>query len=161
MIKKILKQKNEYKILFIGSENAGKTTILHNLFKTKIESIEPTFGYQIHNFKYPKYNVNLNVLDLGGQLSLQKYWNNFYEKIDGIVFVYDLTDERNYVELFMKVIDENEKVPFIILGNKCDLVDINFEEKEMENGKKFVCSGKTGFYLELAFDWLIQKIIKT
>src|SRR5690349_16897296 len=90
MIKKIKNERSEVKILVVGPDNAGKTTILHKVFNRDVTRIAPTFGYQIHHFKYNLGECyNLTVLDVGGQSSFRKYWCNYYDKIDGMIFVYD------------------------------------------------------------------------
>ncbi|KAM0687083.1 ADP-ribosylation factor protein 3 [Conglomerata obtusa] len=165
MIKKILKSKNEYKIIFIGLDNAGKTTILHNLFDKKINNIAPTFGYQIHNleYNYKERLLKITALDIGGQSCFRKYISNFYEKLDGIVFVTDCCDTRSYAEWFTTIMDDNEKIPFIMLDNKCDLkkdVDANVMKSLCEYGKYFLCSGKTGFNLQIAFNALLDMILQ-
>ena len=57
------------KILFIGHDNSGKTSILHALQGIKnlpsFLKIKPTKGRNIRNFK--AYNSNFTIWDLGGQ----------------------------------------------------------------------------------------------
>lgn len=162
MLRKIKKEKNELKILFVGLDNAGKTTILHKHFQKPIERISPTFGYQIHTVPY--HEKSLVILDVGGQDTLRKYWSNYFEKLDGIVFVYDISDERNFVEYLNMVIEENldRSIPVLILANKCDIVSKNVSfENLMKYGalyKAFVVSGRTGENLEEAFDWFFAVI---
>lgn len=157
MIKKIKKSRNEYKLLFLGLDNAGKTTILHKIFQIKSSKISPTFGYHTHNLTYK--NLNLIISDVGGQNSLRKYWSNFYEKLDGIVFVYDIADQREFSKYLKDILEDNINVPVLILANKSDLTDnievINVKE---DNVNTFAVSGKTGYNLDIAFDWLLERI---
>ncbi|EJW03269.1 small GTP-binding protein domain [Edhazardia aedis USNM 41457] len=166
MIKKIQKSNNEVKLLFLGLDNAGKTTILYRLFNKEISQIAPTFGYQIHNFEYAKdeKNIKLTILDVGGQQSFRKYWSNYFEKLDGLIFVYDSTDPRKFEDFLDSILEQidDQRIPILILANKCDLAmnkKIKFKEFK-ENIKAFHVSAKTKENLYSAFDWILEKIVQ-
>ncbi|KAM0677035.1 hypothetical protein BDAP_000642 [Binucleata daphniae] len=162
MIKKIIKSNNEYKIVFFGLDNAGKTTVLHKVFDMQNDRIEPTFGYKIYTKIYTLDNTEykINILDVGGQESLRKYWYNFFEKVNGIVFVTDCCDNRSYVKYLDEIQKENSDVPILILGNKSDTKNETVQEEISvdENIKYYTCSAKTGYKIKESFDWLICKI---
>lgn len=164
MIKKTLKSNNEYKIIFLGLDNAGKTTVLHKIFGMSNDEIEPTFGYKIYGKTYDMdgTDYNINILDVGGQESLRKYWSNYFEKLDGVVFVTDCCDSRSYTNYLIEIQKENTDVPILILGNKSDVNPIKNGNAEIDietNIKYFVCSARTGYKVKEAFEWLMKKII--
>lgn len=82
------KSSKDIKILVLGLDNAGKSTLIGTYLNNK--TIEPpTFGYKILTKQHGDYS--LNILDIGGQRILKKYWNNYFEGTDAIAFVVDCT----------------------------------------------------------------------
>ena len=62
-------KKEELRILVLGLDNAGKTTILKSLANEDISTITPTEGFNIKNLTHEKFK--LNVWDIGGQRALR------------------------------------------------------------------------------------------
>lgn len=62
-------KKEELRILVLGLDNAGKTTILKSLANEDISTITPTEGFNIKNLTHDKFK--LNVWDIGGQRALR------------------------------------------------------------------------------------------
>lgn len=100
----------------MGLDNAGKTTIINSYFNLHSDSA-PTFGYKTHSIVYKDYK--LNIVDVGGQYCFREYWSNYFEKTDGILFVVDCTDDRDYCEYLNQIMDVN--VPICLMINKIDL----------------------------------------
>lgn len=75
------------RILVLGLDNAGKTTILKKLSDEDITSITPTQGFNIKSLKHDGFK--LNVWDIGGQKAIRAYWRNYYEQTDAIIYVID------------------------------------------------------------------------
>lgn len=96
LIRKLRKTEKEVKILVLGLDNAGKTTILKSLSNEDITQITPTHGFNIKNLSHEGFK--LNVWDVGGQKSLRTYWNNYFEGTDGLVFVIDSADSKRLKE---------------------------------------------------------------
>lgn len=165
MIKKIKKERNELKLLILGLDNSGKTTILHRQLGTRLDDIPPTFGYQIHSVSYG--SRNLLFLDIGGQSVFRKYWSNYYEKLDGLIYVFDLTDPRPYEALLEDIINDPflADVPILVLGNKCDLCeDVTAAGELFARSLKVsphvnlkICSAMTGEGVNEGFEWLITR----
>lgn len=84
------------KILVLGLDNAGKTTILKSLSNEDITQITPTHGFNIKNLSHEGFK--LNVWDVGGQKTLRSYWNNYFSGTDGLVFVIDSADAKRLKE---------------------------------------------------------------
>lgn len=78
------------RILFLGLDNAGKTTILKKLNDEDVNSVSPTLGFNIKTFVHGKYT--LNIWDVGGQRTLRPYWRNYFEQTDALVWVVDSSD---------------------------------------------------------------------
>ena len=83
-------KEHEIRILILGLDNAGKTTIVKKLCGQSTDTVEPTLGFQITTIQHMNYKINL--WDIGGQRSIRAYWRNYYEQTDGIIWVIDSTD---------------------------------------------------------------------
>ena len=82
----------EVRILILGLDNAGKTTILYRLQNESDEAIQtiPTIGFNVETLQYK--NIKFQVWDLGGQTSIRPYWRCYYPNTDAIIFVVDSAD---------------------------------------------------------------------
>ena len=79
------------RILILGLDNAGKTTIVKKFNGEDIHSISPTLGFQIKTLYFEGYK--LSIWDVGGQVSIRTYWRNFFEETDGLIWVVDSSDK--------------------------------------------------------------------
>lgn len=75
----------ELRILLLGLDNAGKTTILKQLASEDISHITPTQGFNIKSVQTE--GIKLNVWDIGGQRKLRPYWRNYLGNTDVLVNV--------------------------------------------------------------------------
>lgn len=135
--KQKLKDK-DLRIIVLGLDNAGKSTVVHSILGNPEETkISPTLGFEIHSMQHKGFN--LNFWDIGGQESIRAFWfNYFFDKFDCILFVIDLITIRSrFNEIhreFIKLLDNEkfEKTKFVIVLNKMDL----FEEHQYETVKE-------------------------
>merc|ERR1712038_352636 len=96
LLKKIKKEEKEARILMLGLDNAGKTTILKKLSEEDITHIMPTQGFNIKSLVHDGFK--LNVWDIGGQKTIRPYWSNYFESTDALVYVIDSSDGRRLDE---------------------------------------------------------------
>mmetsp|Transcript_7277 Transcript_7277/g.23866 ORF Transcript_7277/g.23866 Transcript_7277/m.23866 type:complete len:129 (+) Transcript_7277:70-456(+) len=84
----------EVRILILGLDNAGKTTILYKLQNESDDEIQtiPTIGFNVETLQYK--NIKFQVWDLGGQTSIRPYWRCYYPNTDAIIFVVDSADKE-------------------------------------------------------------------
>lgn len=75
----------QLRILLLGLDNAGKTSILKVLASEgeEIENVQPTLGFNVKSVQSKSFK--LNVWDIGGQSKLRPYWRNYYEETDVVV----------------------------------------------------------------------------
>ena len=90
ILKKIKAKEREVRLLILGLDNAGKTSIVKRFAGEAIDAISPTLGFTIHTLEYGGFK--LNVWDVGGQASLRAYWRNYFEATDGVIWVVDSAD---------------------------------------------------------------------
>lgn len=81
----------ECKILMLGLDGAGKTTILYNMKSGSVIDTIPTIGFNVETLKFDK--VQFMVWDVGGQTKIRALWKHYYEKTKGIIYVVDSSDE--------------------------------------------------------------------
>uniref|UniRef100_A0A8C5W423 ARF related protein 1 n=1 Tax=Microcebus murinus TaxID=30608 RepID=A0A8C5W423_MICMU len=101
---KYMFQKDEYCILILGLDNAGKTTFLEqsktrfnkNYKGMSLSKITTTVGLNIGTVDVGK--ARLMFWDLGGQEELQSLWDKYYAECHGVIYVIDSTDEERLVE---------------------------------------------------------------
>jgi ADP-ribosylation factor-like protein 3 len=84
------------RILVLGLDNAGKSTILARLSDEEITTVKPTAGFVIKSLK--QGNLRINVWDVGGQKSIRSYWRNYFADTDALVYVIDSSDRRRMEE---------------------------------------------------------------
>ncbi|KAL8836923.1 MAG: hypothetical protein Q9170_002722 [Blastenia crenularia] len=91
--------KEEYSLLLLGLDNAGKTTLLSaikSLYNTSpnppaiAQKTVPTVGQNVSTIELP--DMYLKIWDIGGQLSLRQLWKSYYASAHAVIFVVDSTD---------------------------------------------------------------------
>lgn len=91
IVKKAKEKEKEMRLLVLGLDNAGKTTIIKKFNGEDINEISPTLGFNIKSLQYENYK--LNVWDIGGQKTIRSYWRNYFEQTDGVIWVVDSSDK--------------------------------------------------------------------
>jgi len=86
----------ELRILLLGLDNAGKTTILKTLASEDISTITPTQGFNIKSVQSEGFK--LNVWDIGGQRKIRPYWRNYFDNTDVLIYVIDSADTKRFDE---------------------------------------------------------------
>jgi len=126
--------KEEYSVLLLGLDNAGKTTLLEQIKSLYLSSSPapvagqqlPTVGQNVSHIHFP--DLTLKLWDIGGQDSLRRLWSSYYSSCHAIVFVIDSADperllETAEVKIALEEVVKNEEVegvPVLVLANKQD-----------------------------------------
>ena len=96
ILKKLREEEREMRILMLGLDGAGKTTVVRKLLERDVNVIEPTLGFNIDTVQFDAYNVN--VWDVGGQKSIRTFWKNYFERTEGLIWVVDCADRSRLGE---------------------------------------------------------------
>ncbi|EKM59460.1 uncharacterized protein PHACADRAFT_249964 [Phanerochaete carnosa HHB-10118-sp] len=164
----------DVRILMLGLDSAGKTTILYRLQIGEVVSTIPTIGFNVETVEYK--NIKFQVWDLGGQSSIRPYWRCYFPNTSAIIYVIDSSDhdriDTSRSELLtMLSEDELAGVPLLVFCNKQDVEDalkpeviseklgLAGGEKGREWSVRGSCATK-GEGLEEGLDWLVNAIQK-
>jgi len=159
--------KKEIRILILGLDNAGKTTLLYRLKIGEVVTTIPTIGFNVESVTYK--NLNLNVWDLGGQTSIRPYWRCYYANTAAVIFVIDSTDiERlnTAAEELSAMLNEEElrDAALLVFANKQDQPGakgageiseaLRLGELKDRNWSIVACSAIDGRGITEGMDWL-------
>lgn len=164
----------EYRILMVGLDSAGKTTILYKLKLGDVVTTIPTIGFNVETVKYK--NISFTVWDIGGQDKIRPLWRHYYPNTQGVIFVVDSADQDRLKE----AADELHKMAadpalayasVLIMANKMDLptalaAEKFHDEMKMDALPKTMschvqaCSATQGVGVTDGMDWLSKDIGK-
>ena len=165
------RSRNNFKIIILGIQNAGKTTILYRLSIGQLIKTTPTIGSNVEEIAYN--NIKLQAWDLGGQESTRSLWSVYYVNTDAIIYVIDTHDD-NYDDSktqFYKLLetDELKNAVILIYANKQDLpgaknVSDIIQIYELDTIKDHIwhiqpCSAHTGEGLITGMKWLSDQLV--
>ncbi|MES1912774.1 MAG: ADP-ribosylation factor 1 [Cercozoa sp. M6MM] len=119
------------RILMVGLDNAGKTTILYKIKLSEVVTTIPTIGFNVESVEYR--GINFTMWDVGGQDKIRPLWRHYYQNTDAIIFVVDSADserldqsssdhERSAAEELHSLLlaDELQDASLLVLANKQD-----------------------------------------
>lgn len=164
------------RILMVGLDAAGKTTILFKLKLGDVVTTIPTVGFNVETVEYK--NISFTVWDVGGQDKIRPLWRHYYQNTQAIIFVVDsndrerIDDSRDYEnsakdELHrMLAEDELREAVLLVFANKQDLpgsmkvaeITDRLGLNKIRNRQWFIqgSSAPTGDGLYEGLDWLTQ-----
>ncbi len=116
--------KKDVRILMVGLDAAGKTTILYKLKLGEIVTTIPTIGFNVETVEYK--NISFTVWDVGGQDKIRPLWRHYYQNTQGIIFVVDSNDRDRVGEArdeLHRMLNEDElrEACVLVFANKQDL----------------------------------------
>ncbi|KAL8899785.1 MAG: hypothetical protein Q9207_006030 [Kuettlingeria erythrocarpa] len=114
----------EMRLLMLGLDAAGKTTILYKLKLNHDVTTIPTVGFNVETVTYK--NVKFNVWDVGGQEKIRPLWRHYFSGTQGLIFVIDSNDrvriDEARQELHRIILDrEMKEALLLVFANKQDI----------------------------------------
>mmetsp|Transcript_57350 Transcript_57350/g.133704 ORF Transcript_57350/g.133704 Transcript_57350/m.133704 type:complete len:182 (+) Transcript_57350:82-627(+) len=164
----------EMRILMVGLDAAGKTTILYRFKLAEVVTTVPTVGFNVETVEYK--NLRFTVWDVGGQDKIRKLWRYYYQGTQGLIYVIDSNDRdriEDAREELAKLLSEDEMrdVALLVFANKQDLpnamtaaeVTEKLGLRCMRNRQWFIQSAcaTTGDGLYEGLDWLARTLSAT
>ncbi|XP_010958792.1 putative ADP-ribosylation factor-like protein 5C isoform X1 [Camelus ferus] len=118
--------KQERKVIIVGLDNAGKTTILYQFLTNEVVHTCPTIGSNVEEIVLQK--THFLMWDIGGQEALRSTWNTYYSNTEFIILVIDSTDRDRLLttreELYKMLAHEALRdASVLIFANKQDMKD--------------------------------------
>lgn len=116
--------KKQMRILMVGLDAAGKTTILYKLKLGEIVTTIPTIGFNVESVEYK--NICFTVWDVGGQGKIRPLWRHYFQNTQGLIFVVDSNDRDRISEAEKELHnmlreDELRDAVLLVYANKQDL----------------------------------------
>lgn len=160
--------RGDIRILILGLDNAGKTTLLYKLQLNQIIETVPTIGFNVETVTYN--NLQLQVWDLGGQGTIRPYWRCYYPNTNAVIYVVDSTDvDRMSIakqEMITMLQESDLKgIPLLVFANKQDMPGALSEAQVSEmlglsviknrQWRIVKASAKLGEGVAEGLDWLI------
>lgn len=164
-----------FKISIIGDKAVGKTALIDRYVNQKFEKdYIATMGVNISikDIVFAENNIQLMLWDIGASEKWMNVRNMFYKGSNGIILVYDVTRPTTFLNITHYLGDMEEtvqkKIPFVLIGNKCDLKEL--KKIPAENAKNllkasnavafFETSAKLGDNVESAFQLIAEAVFK-
>jgi GTP-binding protein SAR1 len=160
------------KIVFLGLDNSGKTTLLHMLRDDKLVQHMPTQKPTMEELQMG--GLMFQAFDLGGHEVARRLWREYSSATDGVVFLVDASDRDRFAECRIAldaIRNEDEAlttVPILVLGNKIDRpgaasadelrIALDIYTTARRPQELFMCSivRRQGF--KEGFEWLSQHL---
>ena len=117
--------------LFLGLDNAGKTTLLRYMCTGRISAAPPT-AHANHE-ELQVNNVNIRAIDVGGHVQARRLWRDFFMSANAIIYMIDVSDPERFTESKAELdalltCEDAAKIPVLVLGNKIDSREAVSEE---------------------------------
>ena len=140
--------KNKFQIILLGDSEVGKTCLFHYFSGIKykpnymttvgIDDVLKTYEITKDN---QNYSIDLKIYDTSGQERYKSISNSYYKKVNGAIFMYDVTNKKTFKNINNWILELKNKsysknIVCGILGNKIDKIgeiDVNDDNKIFQN----------------------------
>jgi ADP-ribosylation factor protein 1 len=124
LAKLLRRQFRDMRVLMVGLDAAGKTTVLYKLKLGEVVTTIPTIGFNVETVDYK--SMKWTVWDVGGRGKIRPLWRHYYQNTSSLIFIVDSNDRERIDEAAeelrrMTAEEELAHVPCLIFANKQDL----------------------------------------
>ncbi|KAJ1135338.1 hypothetical protein NDU88_001778 [Pleurodeles waltl] len=164
----------EHKVIIVGLDNAGKTTILYQFLMNEVVHTSPTIGSNVEEIILK--NTHFLMWDIGGQEALRSTWTTYYSNTEFVILVVDSTDRERLTvtreELYRMLAHEDlQNAAVLIFANKQDVKN-SMSTSEISkyltlSGIKDhpwhiqACCALTGEGLPAGLEWMKSRLMTT
>ena len=156
--------KRKFRILMLGLNGVGKTSILYRIKLDEFIEVVQTIGFNLEKINYK--NLCFEIWDISGHVTL---WKHYYQNSDGIILVVDCNDKERLEQVkeiigFCSSIEDLKNLPLLIFTNKQDLnIGITPQElahildMEKTKNRRWAIQGSSalnGIGIKEGLDWL-------
>lgn len=162
--------RKQMKILMLGLDGAGKTTVLYRLKLGEVVTTTPTIGFNVERVEYK--NISFTVWDVGGQEKIRQLWRFYFDNVEGLIFVVDCSDTervKTAADELSSILEEPalRETALLVFANKQDLPNAVtcYELAEMLGLKARKrwhvqpCIATKGHGLYEGLDWLSNQML--
>lgn len=165
--------KIEMRVVTLGLDGAGKTSLLFKLKQNEFVNTIPTIGFNVETVEYK--NFKFTIWDVGGQHKIRPLWKHYFFNTQAVIFVLDTNNRGRLTESqseLVKLVQEKElkEASLLIFANKQDVEGhASIEEITEELGLLKMCcnrswhlqgcSAKTGEGLADGLEWLSRQMV--
>ena len=144
---------NTLKIIIVGDTCVGKSNFLFRFINDQFSKIyQTTLGIDCKSkvciLPKSKKKVKINLWDTAGQERYMSINKMYFQKIQGIILMYDITQRSSFERLpkWVQLINETTfNIPIVLIGNKIDDEEEN-RIVSTEEGKDFANQNGYLFY---------------
>ena len=159
------------RILMVGLDAAGKTTVLYKLKLNELVTTIPTIGFNVESVRYK--NLEMTIWDVGGQDKIRPLWRYYFENTDALIYVVDSNDPERLdeaaSELHKVLADDGlRNARVLVFANKQDLPGAQKPDKvaaalrlnTIRKNEWFLqpCSAVSGDGMYEGLDWLHRSL---
>ena len=169
----------DLKIVVLGSSFVGKTSLINRYCNgTFIENTRSTIGagFFTHSLSFENTEVTVMLWDTAGEERFRSVAPSLLRGANGLILVFDLTstdsfnDIDTYMDMFLDTckVDPNQNPPVLLLGNKCDINEIQqkvttemIEKWKQKNHvtQYYKVSAKDGSGVDSAFEEFVKSLV--
>eukprot|EP00322_Chrysochromulina_rotalis_P020749 CAMPEP_0115848904 /NCGR_PEP_ID=MMETSP0287-20121206/11170_1 /TAXON_ID=412157 /ORGANISM="Chrysochromulina rotalis, Strain UIO044" /LENGTH=180 /DNA_ID=CAMNT_0003302847 /DNA_START=1485 /DNA_END=2027 /DNA_ORIENTATION=- len=170
-LSRLVLPRSDQRLLMVGLDAAGKTTILYKLKLGEVVTTIPTIGFNVETVGYK--GISFTVWDVGGKDKIRPLYRHYYQNTSGVIFCVDANDRdrigevRSELHLMLNE-DQLSEAPLLILANKQDLpramstaeLTETLDLQQVRNRRWYIQAtcATTGDGLYEALDWLSREL---
>lgn len=146
-----MSESHTFKILTLGESGVGKTCILRRFVEGQFnKNYLATIGidFKTKNITIGETVIRLKIWDTAGQDRFRNITRQYYKEADGILLVFDLSDNHSYenINYWIDQITQNteaDQIGLVLVGNKAD---IDSREITTEMGNELAMKYSLNYY---------------